>query len=71
MLGWSQKDLGRAAGLSPTAVGRVERGSDVPHDEANFGKVADALDNAGIRFLRSRVTPMRGVAFVGYHSAPN
>ncbi len=71
LLGWSQKDLGRAAGLSPAVVGRVERGSDVAHDEANFGKVADALDNAGIRFLRSRVDPMIGVAFVGDHAAPN
>ena len=71
LLGWSQADLGRAAGLSPTVVGRVERGSDVAHDEVNFGKVADALDNVGMRFLSSRLDHMIGVAFVGDHAVPN
>ncbi len=63
LLGWNQKDLGCAANLSPTIVSRVERGANVAIDEINFGKIVDALGQAGIRFLTSEEHGVLGLLF--------
>ena len=53
-LGWSQTDLGRAAGLHRNAVGYWERHETIPHGRYNepvgVARMREALERAGMQF---------------------
>ena len=57
-LGWSQTDLGRAAGLHRNAVGYWERHETIPsggyREPVGVVRMREAFERAGIRFSKAR-----------------
>jgi predicted transcriptional regulator len=52
LLGWSQADLGEAAGLGDVTVPRLEaKGGDLGGRPATGEKIVAALEKAGVEFL--------------------
>ena len=70
VLGWSQTDLGRAAGLHRNAVGYWERHKTIPcgcySEPVGVARMREALERVGIRFSKARdlttAVPMRNSA---------
>lgn len=52
ILGWSQGDLGKRAGISATSIGSIEKGHTNPRD-GNIENIRRALEDGGIEFLDS------------------
>ena len=51
LLGWSQSDLARHAGLSLPTVKRVETDFGIRVSEEARGKLCSALEHAGVEFI--------------------
>jgi transcriptional regulator with XRE-family HTH domain len=51
-LGWTQADLGEAAGLSLQTIRNFETGS-FPLSSASLAAMGEALEKAGVEFLKS------------------
>lgn len=53
LVGWSQGDLAKAAGVARTTIARFERDEDPPLKEASLLLIQAALEAAGVEFLNS------------------
>jgi transcriptional regulator with XRE-family HTH domain len=51
-LGWTQFDLGKSAGLSLQTIRNFETGS-FPLSSASLAAMGEALEKAGVEFLKS------------------
>ena len=59
LLGWSQGDLAKAAGLSLLTVRKFEKGRSDPYSR-NLEAIRSALEGAGIEFIAGRSASMDG-----------
>jgi transcriptional regulator with XRE-family HTH domain len=51
LLGWSQSELARRAGLSLPTIKRVESGVGAKVSEEARARIQDALEKGGVRFI--------------------
>jgi transcriptional regulator with XRE-family HTH domain len=59
LLGWSQADLAKAAGLGVSTVRNFEKGRSDPYSR-NLEAIRSALEEAGIEFIAGRSASMDG-----------